>query len=131
MTHVVHSDFTVRSYEGDSYGHLNNGVYLGWFEQGRLDWLLSKGFSYDGFAQREEWFVVGRTEVDFRRALLVGESIVLHTEVEKLGTSSVTFRQRMLCDDGAVACEARTIMVFAAHGKAIPIPADFRAAAEG
>ncbi|GJM23493.1 MAG: acyl-CoA thioester hydrolase [Planctomycetota bacterium] len=131
MSHVVESTFTVRSYEGDSYGHLNNGVYLGWFEQGRLDWLLSKSFSYDGFAQREEWFVVGRTEVDFRQPLLVGESVVLHSEIETLGRSSVTFRQRMLRNGDTLVCEAKTIMVFAAHGASIAIPDDFRAAAEG
>ena len=130
MTHVVRSSFTVRSYEGDSYGHLNNGVYLGWLEQGRLDWLLSKGFSYDGFAEREEWFVVGRTEVDFRAPLIVGQAIELHSEIERLGNSSVVFRQRMLTLEGELACEAKTVMVFSAHGASIPIPADFRAAAE-
>ena len=53
MPHLVRSAFRVRSYEADSYAHLNNGVYLSWLEQGRLDWLLSLGFSYDGFAERD------------------------------------------------------------------------------
>ena len=130
MAHSVSSRFTVRSYESDSYSHLNNGVYLGWFEQGRLDWLESLGFSYDGFAEREEWFVVGRTEVDFRAALHVGQSVDLETGVERLGTSSVTFRQRML-RDGSCVCEGRTVMVFTDQQRSIPIPDDVRAAFEG
>lgn len=132
MGHVLSSRFTVRSYESDSYSHLNNGVYLSWNEQARLEWLQSLGFSYDGFAERKEWFVVARVEVDFRVALNVGDSVELLTEVERLGNSSVVFAQRMLREgDDVLACETKTIMVFSgAGGGSIPIPADFRAAVE-
>ena len=129
--HAVTSRFTVRSYEVDSYAHLNNGVYLSWFEQGRLDWLQSKGFSYDGFAERREWFVVARTEVDFRRALVTGDEVVMTTRLEGLGRSSVRFRQVMTAADGETACEAFTVMAFTDNTRAIPIPDDFRAAAGG
>ena len=81
MAHETRSLFTVRSYEIDSYAHLNNGVYVSWFEQGRLDYLRSLGFSYDGFAEREQWFVVGRTEVVFRRALNEDDSVELTSRV--------------------------------------------------
>ncbi len=134
MPAETHSQFSARSYEIDSYGHLNNGVYVSWFEQGRLDYLVARGFSYDGFAAREQWFVVGRTEIDFRRAIGVGESIELTTRVAALGRSSVRFDQVMRRaeegSDGAPVCVAQTVMVFAAHGASIPIPEDFRAAAE-
>ncbi|MCB9896807.1 MAG: acyl-CoA thioesterase [Planctomycetes bacterium] len=150
MGPAVLSSFCVRSYEADSYAHLNNGVYLGWFEQGRLDWLLSQGFSYDGFAARREWFVVARTEVDFRRPLVTGECARLVTRVAALGRSSVRFHQvlrrwdghtlplesRVAHDDedlgqGLPCAEALTIMVFTDQSSAIPIPDDFRAAVEG
>ncbi|MGQ0552791.1 MAG: acyl-CoA thioesterase [Planctomycetota bacterium] len=136
MVHAHSSRFTARSYEMDSYRHLNNGVYLGWFEQGRLDYLLSLGFSYDGFADRKEWFVVARTEVDFRAPLHLGDELVLETRVVALGKSSVRFRQRLLRDGcglaterSALAAEALTVMVFSGpDGRSVPVPADFRAA---
>lgn len=134
MPHQVESHFTVRSYEVDSYAHLNNGVYLSWYEQGRLDYLVSLGFSYDGFAERREWFVVGRTEVDFRAALNTGDKAVLTTRVETLGRRSVRFRQLLHALDGdgrpgaAPVSEAVTIMVFSDDGGSIPIPDDFRSA---
>src|SRR6185503_16356064 len=96
MAHLHTSRFAARSYELDSYRHLNNGVYLGWFEQGRLEYLQSLGFSYDGFADRRQWIVVARTEVDFRKPLHLGDAIALETRVEGFGRSSVRFRQRML-----------------------------------
>lgn len=135
MVHRHTSRFSARSYELDSYRHLNNGVYLGWFEQARLEYLQSLGFSYDGFADREQWIVVARTEVDFRVPLRLGDAVGIETVVEALGRSSVRFRQRMCraadaaADAAAVAAEALTVMVFSGpDGRSIPVPDDFRAA---
>lgn len=158
MVHVQLSRFAPRSYELDSYRHLNNGVYVGWFEQGRLEYLQSLGFSYDGFADRRQWIVVARTEVDFRLPLHLGDAVSVETRIEGFGRSSVRFRQRMLrvsaADSAAaapgaapaaapgaapasapgappfaVAAEALTVMVFSGpDGRSIPVPEDFRAA---
>jgi acyl-CoA thioester hydrolase len=132
MVHRHTSRFSARSYELDSYRHLNNGVYLGWFEQARLEYLQSLGFSYDGFADREQWIVVARTEVDFRVPLHLGDAVGIETVVEALGRSSVRFRQRMRRDAAAtpaLAAEALTVMVFSGpDGRSIPVPDDFRAA---
>jgi len=128
MVHVHTSRFSARSYELDSYRHLNNGVYLGWFEQARLEYLQSLGFSYDGFADRRQWLVVARTEVDFRVPLHLGDAVAIETVVEALGRSSVRFRQR-LRRDADVAAEALSIMVFSGpDGRSTPVPDDFRAA---
>ena len=35
--------FNVRSYECDSYGHVNNAVYLNYLEFARMSALLEKG----------------------------------------------------------------------------------------
>ncbi len=134
----VQSSFTVRSYELDSYAHLNNGVYLSWYEQGRLDYLRALGFSYDGFADRSEWFVVGRTEVVFKRALHEAETVDLLSSVESLGRSSVKFRQVMRLVEaspaehgaGPLVSQSNTVMVFSDQSQSIPIPGDFRTAVE-
>lgn len=131
--HSVVTRFTVRSYETDSYAHLNNGVYVSWFEHGRLEYLRSLGFSYDGFAERREWFVVARTEVDFRRPLFVAERTAMTTSIEAFGNTSVRFRQRLVVetDDGEQpAAEALTIMAFRGEAGSTPVPADFRAAVD-
>src|SRR5262245_11655136 len=128
MPHVQRSRFAARSYELDSYRHLNNAVYASWFERARLDWLKALGFSYDGFADRRQWFVVARTEVDFRHAVHLGDLVEVETQVAALGRSSVRFRQVMR-RAGEPVCEAATGMAFAGDGGgSIAIPDDFRAA---
>ncbi len=125
-THVRR--FQPRSYELDSYRHLNNAVYLSWFEQARLEYLQALGFSYDGFADRRQWFVVARTEVDFRRPVRLGERLELHSAIAGFGRSSVRWEQRLLRADQVVA-QAATVMVFSGEGGAsVPVPEDFRAA---
>jgi len=141
--HAVRSVFSVRSYEIDSYAHLNNGVYIAWFEHGRQMWLKTKGYTYDSLAARKQWFVVARTEVDFRQPLSEGQTSELTTSIESLGRSSVRWNQtlRLLPEgpdsadpsptDKPLVAEAVTIMVFSGEGGgSIPIPSDFRAAVE-
>jgi acyl-CoA thioester hydrolase len=137
----IRSEFTVRSYEVDSYAHLNNGVYVAWFEQGRLLWLRSRGYTYDSLAAAKQWLVVARTEVDFRRPLVESNRVELSSCIVSLGRSSVRWLQimRLLGPEAEVAersapvvAEATTVMVFSGEGKgSIPIPEHFRAAVEG
>lgn len=142
--HDVRSVFSVRSYEIDSYAHVNNGVYIAWFEHGRQLWLKTKGYTYDSLAARKQWFVVARTEVDFRQPLNEGQTAELTTSIESLGRSSVRWKQTlrltpevaestdpMVSPDRVVVAEAVTVMVFSGEGGgSIPIPSDFRAAVE-
>ncbi|MHC5210948.1 MAG: acyl-CoA thioesterase [Planctomycetota bacterium] len=122
------SSFRARSYELDSYRHLNNAVYVSWFEQARLEFLRSHGFSYDGFADRGEWMVVVRTEVDFRAAVQEGDALEISTRATELGRSSVRFLQIMRRGPDEIVCEARTVMAFTGEQGSIPIPEDVRAA---
>jgi len=133
MDHQVTTPFAVRSYEIDSYGHLNNGVYIAWLEEGRHDYLVSLGFSYDGFAERHQWIVVARTEVDFKAPLHMGESVELVSRIDHLGRTSCRFVQVMhrAGKPEDVVCRGTTIMVFSGDEGPVPIPDDVRAAVEG
>jgi len=139
MVHLHTTRFAVRSYEVDSYRHLNNAVYVSWLEHARLLYLQSLGFSYDGFADRQQWLVVARTEVDFRAPLHVGDEVESRTWIEALGRSSLRFRHvlRRVPAGAAVpgsavgepVCTALTVMAFSGpDGRSRPIPEDVRAA---
>lgn len=133
--HQVVSRFAVRSYETDSYRHLNNGVYVNWLEHGRQEYFQSLGFSYDSLADREQWVVVARAEVDFKAALHDGDEVELTSHIEHFGRTSCRFRQVMRLAsghprEGQVACEGMTVMVFTGTDGSIPVPEDVRRAAE-
>ncbi len=40
---------TVTSYELDSFGHVNNAVFLNYLEKARCDFMTLKGLRFDDF----------------------------------------------------------------------------------
>jgi acyl-CoA thioester hydrolase len=118
---------TVRSHELDSYSHVNNAIYQQWFEEGREALLRAGGRDYDWYpANLSTFFVVVRTEIDFRHGARRQDTLDVDTRLAAIGEKSVTFRQAAVRADGRLLAEARTVMVFTKDGKAVPVPEDFR-----
>ena len=44
---IFKTELKVRSYECDSYSHVNNAVYLNYLETARMDFLNQIGFPYN------------------------------------------------------------------------------------
>jgi len=120
---------TVRSYELDSYLHLNNAVYQSWFEEGR-EALLRRGGTDFMWWPRETglWFVLARIEIDFRRSAEARDRVAVRSRLASFGEKSVVWRQAMFrVPDGALLAEARALMCFGQDGRAVPLPPEFRA----
>ncbi len=133
MAYVSTDRHVVRSYELDSYGHVNNAVYQQWFEHGRSRLLQDFGFSYNNI--EEKWgvrFVLVSSKVDFKVGLSLEDQVKITTTVSRFGTTSVGFHQEVLRmnADGSdtVAAVAETAIVFTDPKMvgAAPIPAEFR-----
>jgi YbgC/YbaW family acyl-CoA thioester hydrolase len=130
MTYLSTFTVAVRAYEIDVYDHVNNAVYIQWLEEGRSKFLLDKGFNYINII--EAWgvrFMTVRTEIDYRRALVLGESARINTSVESFGNTSVTFRQVITrVGDDNPAAEARVVIVFTSSktGRPIAVPEEFK-----
>ncbi len=133
MPHVSRESHSVRSYELDSYGHVNNTVYMQWLEHGRSRLLQDFGFSYNNIEAK--WgvrFVLVNSNVDFKVGLGLADRVEISTTVSRMGRSSVTFDQRIerLEADGSrtLAAECRTTIAFTdpAMSGSRPIPDEFR-----
>jgi acyl-CoA thioester hydrolase len=120
-----------RSYELDSFAHVNHAVYLNYFEHARFSALTEGGFAPSRLAERGEGVHVVRIEVDFRRELRLGEEVEILTRPVMAGASSMTLEQRMLSPgDGAVVyAEARVVVVWVGpDGRPMRVPDDVREA---
>jgi YbgC/YbaW family acyl-CoA thioester hydrolase len=71
----------VRGYELDSYGHLNNAVYLNYTEQARWEILKKRGF-LDNLLKRDFLLVVTETNIKYKRELKLFEPVQIETEVK-------------------------------------------------
>ena len=59
----------VRDYECDMQGIANNAIYQHYLEHARHEYLLSHGLSFAEMTREGSVIVVGRAELDYRKAL--------------------------------------------------------------
>ena len=97
----------VRFSDTDMNGHVNNVLFPVFLEAGRVDVLYGRTADLrpPGTA-----FVAVRTEIDFRDEINWPGKVRVGTRVDKLGRSSVTFRQA-LYQSGRLAALSASVIV--------------------
>ena len=70
----------VRGYELDSYGHVNNAVYISYIEQSRWEILQQAGL-LDSLLTKELLLVVTETNIRYMRELKLFDKIEIETTV--------------------------------------------------
>ncbi|MGE0088082.1 MAG: acyl-CoA thioesterase [Bacteroidales bacterium] len=71
----------VRGYELDSFGHVNNAVYLNYNEQARWNILKESGY-LDDFIKSGMFLVVVETNIRYMRELKMFDSIEIITTLK-------------------------------------------------
>jgi thioesterase-3 len=114
------TEIKVRGYHADFYGHVNNARYLEFFEEDRWAHLESK-IDLQKWAVQGFIFLVVNINVNYRRAVPVGETLVVTTTLEKIGNRSVVLLQKILLKDSLeVAADALiTFVITDKSGRAV------------
>ena len=100
----------------DTLGHLNNAVYVQYFETARV--RLTEALEIPPHLDRS---VIARLEIDYRREVRWGQEVIVETLIERLGRTSWTTVARLLAD-GEVCTLARTVEVRVPEGGLTPTP---------
>lgn len=107
------TEIKVRGYHADFYGHVNNARYLEFFEEDRWALLESK-IDLKKWATQGIFFLVVNINVNYRLAVPVGETVLVSTDVEKIGKRSVVLQQQILLKESRkVAADALITFVIA------------------
>lgn len=104
---VFERDYTAQPSDIDENGHVNNVVYLNWAQ----DLAIAHWRARAPAAEQTKWaWVVLRHEVDYRRALLAGETALARTWVAE-GPDGPRYDRFVRIDgpDGAMCAQARTV----------------------
>ncbi len=124
-----------RSYELDSFGHVNHAVYLNWFEQARFGALEAGGFPPRLLRERGWGIHVVRIEVDYRREVRLGDAIRIHTRADAFRNSSFSIQQRATRLQGGgevTVAEAAVVLVWVGPGgRPMRVPDEVRQALAG
>ncbi|CAM5246817.1 MULTISPECIES: acyl-CoA thioesterase [Streptomyces] len=96
---------TVRGYETDVQGHLNQAVYLNYAEHARWSLLQAAGISQARLVGRGVGPVALETTIRYRRELLAGDEVDVTCAFEWGEGKTFRIRQEIVKADGTLAAE--------------------------
>ena len=129
-----HLRLDVRSYEIDSFGHVNNAVYLQWLEQGRS--ALARAWGLEAGGPLGLLPVLRHISLDFQAEVIWGDSIELSIWPRRVGNTSMLLGGRVRIvsasqparqDRVALVAEQTLVCIRRGIGK-IPVPDAWRQA---
>lgn len=91
---------TVRDYECDVQGIVNNAVYLNYLEHARHRYLLTLGVDFVEMAGRGLNMVVTRMELDYRRPLRAGDTFTVTSSMRRVSRLRFRFDQAIILGQG-------------------------------
>mgnify|MGYP000335997288 CR=1 FL=1 len=111
-TYIFDLALSVRDYELDLQGIVNNAVYLNYLEHARHEFIKSKGLDFNRLHHEGYDAVVVRSEIDYKKSLKSGDEFVVRTGVERDSRLKIVFNQQIVRPaDDSIILEAR---IFAA-----------------
>lgn len=91
-----HIELTVRDYECDMQGVVNNAVYLNYLEHARHAFLSSRGLDFARLTAEGVMLVVARADLRFRQSLRSGDAFRVMTRVSRASTVRLVFDQQIV-----------------------------------
>lgn len=121
----------IRFNDIDSLGHINNNVYLSFFDLGKADYFDKIRGS--AVSWTEGAIVIAHLEMDFLAPTFYKEKITVESKIIKIGDKSGEFIQQIKSEKtGAIKCVCKSIFVYidAETQKPTSVPHVWRQAAE-
>ncbi|GHV88140.1 thioesterase [Spirochaetia bacterium] len=113
----------VRTYECDSYGHVNNANYLNYLEFARYEFLKTVKFDYPAAIKAGYGVYVARIEIDYKKSAVTDDVLTIRSWPVKKGAVSGTIAQEIRRGDDLIV-EAKVTWAFVdSHGMPTKIPA--------
>jgi acyl-CoA thioester hydrolase len=95
----------------DHAGVMWHGAYVAWMEEARVEALEAAGLAYSDLSSRGLELPVVGLSIRYRRALLHGDVVQLHSVVLPGHGLKLPWQCRFVAPDGSVAAEARVELV--------------------
>ncbi|MCC5942255.1 MAG: acyl-CoA thioesterase [Balneolaceae bacterium] len=125
-------EFSVRDYELDTQGVVNNAVYQNYLEHARHEFLKSIGLNFNKLHEEGTDAVVHKIELEYKRPLLGDDRFVVKVRAEQDGNVRFVFYQDIYKLPGnELALKAKVTAVFMTNGRPIRPPDEVVQALKG
>lgn len=125
-------EMSVRDYELDTQGLVNNSVYQNYLEHARHEFLKHVGLNFNELHNNGVDAVVHKIEMEFKRPLLGDDLFVVRTKAEQNGNVRFLFIQNIYRKrDHTLMLKGKVTAVFMSNGRPIRPPKEVIEALEG
>jgi len=114
---VFQIELSVRDYECDMQGIVNNAVYLNYFEHARHEYLHHLGVNFQSLFLQNIVLVATRIEIDYKRSLKSGDTFTVTVKLEKPSPVRYVFDQEILIGDEVMTSAKTTVASLNEQGK--------------
>jgi acyl-CoA thioester hydrolase len=106
----------------DAFRHVNNTVYLRWFESSRIAHTQKLGL-WELIETQGIGPILASTKIDYRRPLMFPETVRVGSKIVKVGRTSLTLEHRVVgLASKVIAAEGVAVVVLYDYKKAEPCP---------
>jgi acyl-CoA thioester hydrolase len=117
-------EINVQWGEMDALGHVNNTVFIRYFETSRVHMMMQAGL-WDIYSKMGIMIVLAKIECNFIRPLYFPDTVIAQTRFKSIGRSSIVVEHQIFSkQQNAVAATGDGVIVFtdATTMKSTPIP---------
>lgn len=107
-TSIIH----IRYNDIDSMGHVNNAVYLSYFEEARIS--LFKSLIGEEWNWDDHGIIIARNEIDYHSPVLFNDIVSINTSIVAVGNKSFTVQYEVFA-------QRNNAKVLCASGKSIAV----------
>lgn len=102
----------IRGYELDSFKHVNNAVYVQYFEHARWKMLADHGITLESFNAAERWPIIAEINVRYLKPTYLGEVLEARSHISKKGRTHFEVTQELYRGEECVASgKVQVVMV--------------------
>jgi acyl-CoA thioester hydrolase len=129
IAHAVIHQQEIRFADIDMMGHVNNAIFLNYFEQARMNWFSKT------LGENPDWFTNGlmlaRNEIDYRDAVLLTDKLQIAVWCSKIGNKSLILKYEAFVNNGVnkkIKAEGVSVLACFNHHekKTIPVPEEWK-----
>lgn len=122
-TYDFELEMSVRDYELDVQGVVNNAVYQNYLEHARHTFLSEIGLDFVELHEQGKDAVVHKTELEYKQSLKAGDDFVIRMKTESSGNVRFIFYQDIYRKrDNALVLKGKVTAVFMNNGRPIRPP---------
>ncbi|MDZ7724334.1 MAG: thioesterase family protein [candidate division KSB1 bacterium] len=118
----------VRSYELDSFGHVNNANYLNYLEAARCEYMKQRGLSFNDFERWDAFPFIGKVEIKYKSPAVADNILEIRARICNWRRSSCVIEYEIYNQSREkLGAKASTLLIFVdSDSQLTPIPPAFR-----